>query len=313
VIELDQRRHRLNDHASSDAAVLVVVNAHASGVGDADRTAADLLASLRELGYDADAAVTRTEAGLWESMRTAAATGRRLVLVGGDGSLHSAANAPLARFPDLALVPAGRANNIARALGIPTTRPDALEVAVGARPQPLDALVVSTPERTVYALEAVSAGFHAAARANYTGANSSDLRQGARALASAVRTYTPRRIRAWVDGRELAADAGAQLFVANLPYFGFGFRVDPWADGADGRLAVILLEASGRARLLQLLGATYRGRHIGLRGVRRVGGRYVELTEPLPLVADALPLGTTRAAVGIAPGHLRVAAPEGLA
>jgi diacylglycerol kinase family enzyme len=313
VIELDQRRHRLTDHASTAAPVLLVVNASASGVGDANRTAADLLALVRELGGEAAATVTHTEAGLWEAMRAAVATQRRLVLVGGDGSLHAAANAPLSRFPELALVPAGRANNIARALGIPTTRPEALDVAVRARTQLLDALVVSTPERTVYALEAVSAGFHAAARTGYTGANSSDLRQGAQALARAVRTYAPRRMRAWVDGRELASDSGAQLFVANLPYFGFGFQIDPWADATDGRLAAILIEAPGRAQLLQLLGATYRGRHIGRPGVERVGGRYVELTEPLPLVADALPLGTTRAAVGVAPAHLRVAAPGGRA
>jgi diacylglycerol kinase (ATP) len=313
MIELEQRRHRLNDDASSAAPVLVVVNAHASGVRDPDRTASDLLGLLRELGCQADAAVTRTEKGLWESMRAAAATRRRLVLVGGDGSLHSAANAPLSRFPELALVPAGRANNIARALGIPTTRPGALEVAVHGRAQPLDALAVWTPERTLYALEAVSAGFHAAARASYTGANSSDVRQGVTALVGAVRTYRPRRIRAWIDGRELASAAGAQLFVSNLPYFGFGFQIDPWADAADGRLAAILVEARGRAQLLHLLGATYRGRHLRRPGVVRIGGRYVEVTEPLPLVADAVPLGTTHAAVGVASAHLRVAAPGGRA
>jgi diacylglycerol kinase (ATP) len=289
----------------------VVVNARASGIGDPDRTARELVALLQEQGRSADGAVTYTEAGSWEALRAAAEDGRRVVLVGGDGSLHSAANAPVPRLPELALVPAGRANNVARALGIPTDRVGAVAVAAAAPARRLDALAVRTPERRVYALEAVSAGFHAAARAGYDGANSADLRQGARALARAVRRYAPYRVHARVDGAELASGTAAQLFLANLPYFGFGFAVDPGADPRDGRLAAILIDARGRGALLRLLAATYRGRHLGRPGVRRIAGVRVELTEPLPLVADATPLGTTTATVTVERAHLRVAAPVG--
>jgi diacylglycerol kinase (ATP) len=283
------------------------VNARASGVEDAERTAAELVALLQETGRAADGAVTRTEAGLWEALRAAVAAGRRVVLVGGDGSLHSAANAPLPRLPELALVPAGRANNIARALAIPVDRVGALAVAAHARALPLDALLVRTPERRLYAVEAVSAGFQAAARAGYDGENSGDIRAGVRALIRAVLRYTPYRMRALVDGRALVSGAAAQLFLSNLPYFGYGFEVDPGADPADGRLEAILIAARGRRRLLQLLAAAYRGRHLGRPGVRRVAGRSAVLTEPLPLVADATPLGITTAAVSVDRGRLRVA------
>jgi diacylglycerol kinase (ATP) len=302
----DAQRRRRGD-AGSAARFLVVVNARASGVGDAERTAAELVAMLQEFGREADGAVTRTEGGLWEALRAAEATRRRLVLVGGDGSLHAAANAPLERLPELALVPAGRANNIARALGIPTERTGAVAVAARAPARALDALRVETPDRRLYALEAVSAGFHADARAGYAGANSADLRQGVRALLAAVRGYAPYSLRARVDGLDLASGTAAQLFVSNLPYFGFGFEIDPNADAADGRLAAIVLEARGRGRLVSLLAAAYRGRHLGRPGVRRIGGRIAELVEPLPLVADAVPLGVTTATVSVEPARLRVA------
>jgi diacylglycerol kinase family enzyme len=168
---------------------------------------------------------------------------------------------------------------------------------------------VETPERTLYALEAVSAGFQAEARSRYDAENSADLRQGVRALADAVRGYAPYRIRARLDGDELLAGSGAQLFLSNLRYFGFGFDVDPGADHADGRLEAILIEASGRAELLRLLAAAYRGRHLGRPGVRRISARRAEVTEALPLVADAIPLGTTTATVTVEPARLRVAAP----
>jgi diacylglycerol kinase family enzyme len=204
-------------------------------------------------------------------------------------------------------VPLGRANNIARALGIPTDRAAALAVAAHAPARPLDALRVQTPDRTLYALEAVSAGFQAQARSGYEAENSADLRQGMRALARAVKRFAPLPIGVRLDGSDLTTPTGAQLFLSNLPYFGFGFEVDPGADPADGRLEAILIEASGRSQLLRLLAAAYRGRHLGRPGVRRIAARRAELTQPLPLVADAVPLGTTTATVTVEPARLRVA------
>jgi diacylglycerol kinase family enzyme len=287
----------------------VVVNGRASGVGDPLRAASDLVTSLRGRGRTAAGLVTGSERELHAVLRLAAARGRRVVLVGGDGSLHAAANAPLRRLPELALVPAGRANNIARALGIPVEREAAVAAAASAPARPLDALLVQTPERRLYAVEGVSAGFHAAARSTYTGTNSADLRAGVRALAGAVSAYAPYRLVARLDGRPVESRQAAQLFVANLPFFGFGFKVDPLAAGDDGRLAAIVIDAPGRATLLRALAATYRGAHLGRAGVRRIAGARAELVEPLPLVADAVPLGTTTASVTVAPARLHVARP----
>jgi diacylglycerol kinase (ATP) len=295
-----------------------VLNGRASGIDDPHTTARELTAVLQELGAEAKAAVTGSEERLWDVLRSSAARGRRVVLVGGDGTVHAAANAPLRRLPELALVPAGRANNIARALSIPTDRLGALTVAARMPARPIDALRVATPDRFVYALEAVSAGFQAEARAAYEADNSADLRQGLRALAGAVRRFSPYRAQldlevALAPGARRAArvrsQSVAQIFLSNLPYFGFGFEVDPGADPADGRFEAIIFEARSRRRLLRQLGATWRGRHLARRGVRRLAATRAELTEPLPLVADAVPLGTTTATVTVEPARVRVASP----
>jgi membrane protein DedA with SNARE-associated domain/diacylglycerol kinase family enzyme len=310
TVEIEQGGHRQDrPEASNRVRLLLVVNGRASGVEDPDRTAQELLAVLQELGADADAVVTMSEEQLWDVLRFAAARGRRVVLVGGDGTPHAAANAPLSRLPELALVPAGRANNIARALGIPTSRQEALAVAAHMPARPLDALRVATPDRFVYALEAVSAGFQAEARAAYQADNSSDLRQGLRALVRAIRRFRPYSAVLRFDDGVASSETVAQVFLSNLPYFGFGFEVDPGADPADGRFEAITLEARGRGRLLRLLLAARRGRHLAKRGVRRVSTARVQLTRPLPLVADAVPLGTTTATVSIEPARLRVAFP----
>jgi membrane-associated protein len=310
AVELERRHRRATADGSNRAELLVVVNARASGVDDPEPTSQELVALLAELGATAGAAVTRTEPGLWEALRAAAASGRRVVLVGGDGSLHAAANAPLAALPELALVPAGRANNIARALGIPSDRVGALEIAALADARPLDALRVRTPGRSLFAVEAVSAGFQAEARQAYAAGNSADLHRGLRAFAGRLLRYAPYRVAAHLDGVELGSERAAQLFLSNLPFFGFGFEVNPGGDPADGRLDAVLLDARGRLSLLRLLGAVYRGRHLGRPGVVRLSGRRAELTLPLPLVADTVPLGTTTATVTVEPARLRVVAPE---
>ena len=286
----------------------MVVNGRASAAGAASLVpgVAQVAAARERLSLDW--VVTESEAELHAALT--AADGRRVVLVGGDGSLHAAANAPLHGLPELALVPAGRANNIARALGIPTDPAGAFRVAASSRARPLDALEVRTPGRTVYAIEALSAGFQADARSRYAGDNSADLRQGVRVLARAVRRYAPYRIEAWLDGRPFATDRGAQLFISNLPYFGFGFEVDPGADPADGRFEAVLLEAGNRRELIGRLAAAYRGNHIGRAGVRRIQARRAELTSALPLVADSTPLGTTTASVRVDRGRLRLATPD---
>jgi membrane protein DedA with SNARE-associated domain/diacylglycerol kinase family enzyme len=315
VVEIDERGHPQNlprnpREASKVGGLLVAVNRNASGLEEPEKTARELVAILEELGEPAAGVVTGSERELWDVLRSADELDQRVVLVGGDGTVHAAANAPLRQLPELALVPTGRANNVARALGIPVSRGEALAVVAGAPAQPIDALRVATPDRFIYAVEAVSAGFQAEARAGYEAENSADLMQGLKALVRAVRRFAPYKMKVELGAGHLRSSNAAQLFLSNLPYFGFGFEVDPGADPSDGQLDAILIEARGRGRLLRLLAAARRGRHIGRRGVSRVSATRARLTEPLPLVADAVPLGVTTATVSVEPARLRVASPR---
>ncbi|HEX5897158.1 MAG TPA: diacylglycerol kinase family protein [Thermoleophilaceae bacterium] len=284
------------------------MNGQASGVTSGRPLLVDqVTADLAECGGPVDAVVTHSEGELHALL--AEADDRRVVLIGGDGSLHAAANAPLPELPELALVPAGRANNIARALGIPTERARAVALAARAPARGLDALRIETPERSLFALEALSAGFQAEARTRYAAANSSDLRQGLRALGNAAVGYAPYRVELRLDGREIDMGGVAQLFLSNLPFFGFGFEVAPGTDPADGRFEAILIEAGGRRELLLQLAAAYRGRHVGRSGVHLITARRAELTASLPLVADSVQLGTTTAAVSLERARIHLAIP----
>jgi diacylglycerol kinase (ATP) len=283
----------------------LIVNARASGSGAAATRAT---AALAGAGARVRAHVTADEAELEAVVR--GAEGRRLVLVGGDGTVHALANLELPALPPAALLPAGRANNIARALGVPVDWNDAAALAVRGRPAPVDALRVATPQRSVFAVEGVSAGFHAAARHRYTGTNSADLAAGVRALAAELLAFRRREIAVRADGATLFSGPAAQVFLSNLPFFGFGFRVDPVADPSDGRLEAIVLDAATRREVVRLLAATRTGRHLERGDVTWARAQRVELDAPLPLVADAVPLGVTTASVTVAAARLRLIAPH---
>jgi diacylglycerol kinase family enzyme len=147
------------------------------------------------------------------------------------------------------------------------------------------------------------------ARSTYDGVNSGDLRAGARSLLHAVRAFHPWRAEVEIDGRKAFAGDVAQIFVSNLPLFGFGFRVDPPADPADGKLEVITAQAGTRRELVALLRHAYRGTHLGRPGVSLRAGRRAVVRGCLPLAGDAEPLGVGDAAISVEPGAISVVAP----
>jgi diacylglycerol kinase family enzyme len=292
---------------SREADIIAVVNGSASGAGDPVALLDQVTAAIADAGAPSvSGVVTESEDELAKVLSEA--DGRRIALVGGDGTLHAAVNSGV-ELPELAIVPTGRANNVARALGVPLDLRGAASVAAHALAWPLDLLRVDTDAGREWAVEGVSAGLQADARSRYSGENSGDVRGGAQAFASALREYRPYELALSVDGEEVYAGEAAQVFLSNLPYFGFGFRVDPLAQPRDGLLEAIVLEADSRIDVARLMWSVYRGRHLFRDGVRVARAHDVVLTGHVPLAGDGTPLGRGSATVGVEQGRVRLAAP----
>ncbi len=292
--------------ALAEERVLAVVNGSASGAGDAVALLDQVTAAIAHAGAPVEGVITDTEDDFGEVL--ASADGRRVALVGGDGTLHTAVNLDL-ELPELAIIPTGRANNVARALGVPLDLRGAASVAAHALACPLDLLRVDTAAGREWAVEGVSAGLQADARSRYTGVNSGDVRGGAHAFATALREYHPYELALHADGATLHEGEVAQVFLSNLPYFGFGFRVDPLARPRDGLLEAIVLEAESRIDVARLMWSVYRGRHFGRPGVKVARVHDAVLTGPVPLAGDGTPLGRGSATVSVEQGRVKVAAP----
>jgi diacylglycerol kinase family enzyme len=268
--------------------LLLVANGNASGLSRRPHLVQDSARLLRSAGARVETRVTSTLEELDEALATAE---RRVALLGGDGSLHAAANARWAA-PELALIPAGGANNVARSLGVPLDLDAAARLAVEGRARSLDAIAVDTPSGSYLAVEGISVGFHALARTRYTAQNSADVVAGMRAGLGAVGSFRPVTIALGLDGEYRLARI-AQLFVANMPLYGPSLRVAP-ANPSDGLLDVVAIDR-GRAGLLALVPHLRRGTHLGRAGVEHMRARSIMIATHgrSPIIADTTNVGDT--------------------
>ncbi|WP_217913483.1 diacylglycerol/lipid kinase family protein [Miltoncostaea marina] len=286
--------------------VVLVANANASGASGGrspDRVAAE----LRALGARVELLRTRSPGEMADAWRRE--PGRLVVLLGGDGTLHAAVNLP-GPAPEVALIPAGRANNVARCLGIPVSPPQAARTALEGRARPVDLIECRAGASRIVAVEGLSVGFLALARHRYHSRNSADVTAAVAAGAAALVHFHPLDVRLTEHGRPGMVHVG-QLFVANMQCFGTGLRVAPHADPRDGLLDVVAIDIPGRRAIPAMLLRLRRGTHLRHRGVRR--WRATEITIETrgtsPVMADAEELGSGPVEVRALRGALDVVVP----
>jgi diacylglycerol kinase (ATP) len=190
---------------------------------------------------------------------------------------------------------------------VPTDLAAAARLAVSGATRPLDLLAARTATRRFLVVEGVSVGFHALARADYHGVNSSDVGSALRAGVGALAHFHPITVAVEADGEFQVFRIG-QLFAANLPFFGPGLHVAPGADPADGLIDLVAIDVAGRRSLVPLASRLRRGAHLGRPGVTRVTARKVRLATGgrSPIIADTTNLGSGTVELTVVPGALQI-------
>lgn len=302
VREAERQRVRRTRRARD---LLLVVNANASGVRP------DVVAGVeRELarwGAAHRTLVTESPDEWIEALERRHES--RVILVGGDGTLHEAANVAGPR-PEIGLIPAGSANNVARSFGIPIDAAAAVRLAVVGRPRPIDLIEAVTPSCRHVTVEGISAGFLSEARSHYQEANSSHVASALAAGAQALAHFHPFRVRL-TRGAAVEELVLVQLFVANLPLYGFGLHVASDADPTDRLLDVVAIEGRGRAGLLPMLARLHHGTELDRAEVHtwRTARVRIDTHGTLPVIADSFDLGPGPVDVGVLPRELPLVRP----
>jgi diacylglycerol kinase family enzyme len=190
----------------------------------------------------------------------------RLVVAGGDGSLHAVVarlheEGRLAGTP-IGLVPLGTGNDFARGAGLPLDPAEAAERAATGSPCSWDLLVDDAAGVVVNAVHA-GIGADAAARSERLKGRLGPLAYPLGALAEGV------RVDGWhltveVDGRPLDLPGHEVLLVGvgNGSCIGGGTALFPGARGDDGRLDVVVSCATGPAARAAFALALRKGEHL---------------------------------------------------
>jgi len=230
------------------------------------------------------------------------------VTLGGDGLVGCVAGA-LREQPGavLGILPGGRGNDTARALGIPKELAAACAVLAAGVERDLD--VGDVDGRTFVGIASLGYDSDANRIANLAPkrlGNLAYLYGGLRALAS----WEPARFELRLDG-EPESFAGYTVAACNSPYYGGGMRLAPAARLDDGALDVVLISQLAKRSFLATLPRVFNGTHVRHPAVRVLRGRElrVDADRPFAIYADGDPIGETPATISVVPRALRVLAP----
>lgn len=289
---------------------LVLLNRRAGG-GKAAALEAPLRQQLADERRQASFAAPATLAEA-QALIEAWPSGSRVVLVGGDGTLHRLLPALLARGHELALIPAGSGDDTARALGLRGLPPAAaLSHALDAPSLPVDLGEVRTAHERRPFISSLAAGFDAAVaqRALHGPAALTGLPRYLWATLRELAALRQHRLRIDVDGSRWYDGPALFASTLNTPSYGSGMPAVPGARTTDGRLDLLLAARLGRLGVLGMLPRLLAGRHLGHAQVATASFTTLRIASdtPLPLAADGEALqAASEVEVEVWPGVLRV-------
>ncbi|MBV2354063.1 YegS/Rv2252/BmrU family lipid kinase [Streptomyces sp. J2-1] len=279
--------------------------------GDATGAAALLHVArlLREAGAELETEYSHSLDHARDLARAAGERGRVVLAVGGDGMAGGIGGALSGTGAVLGLVPAGRGNDFARALGLPADPAALADILLRDEPRAVDTIEVeSAVHRRTVVLGSVYAGVDALANRH---ANRSRLLRGAASYYAgglrAVTTWRPADYRLTLDGDE-HAHRGYTVVAANSPYYGFGRLVAPGARVDDGLLDIVLIGAAPRRLFFAMMNELKTGAHLHRAEVRVLRGRElrIEAATPVPYGADGEVDATLPVTVRVRPADLPV-------
>jgi YegS/Rv2252/BmrU family lipid kinase len=285
----------------------LIVNPSAGG-GRAGKALPSVRDALRTHGLEHHVECTTSLEHARELARVAAGADETAVALGGDGLIGAVASALRGGTGVLGVLPGGRGNDFARALGIPLEPRAACEVLASGVVKPLD-LGEANGETFI---GIASCGFDSEANriANETRLVSGNLVYAYGAL-RALAGWRAATFRIEVDGATVRTVKGYTVAAANSKAYGGGMWLAPDASLEDGLLDVVVVGDVPKTRFLRLLPTVFKGEHVRQPQVEviRCGEVTIDAERPFQMYADGDPIAALPVTVRALPGAVRVLVP----
>ncbi|WP_405997014.1 diacylglycerol/lipid kinase family protein [Streptomyces sp. NBC_00829] len=264
---------------------------------------------LREAGAKLDTEYSRSLHHARDLALRAGARGHVVLAVGGDGIAGCVGGALSGTGTVFGIVPAGRGNDFARALGLPDDTAALARLLVDGSPRAVDTIQLNSAKHAgTCVLGSVYAGVDAVAN-QY--ANNSRIFGGAAAYYTggmrAVLTWKPAQYTITVDG-ERHQRRGYTVVAANSRFYGFGRQIAPDATLDDGLLDVVVIRHAPKRLFFTIMNELKTGAHVLRPEVEVLRGKEIriEADRAMPYGADGEIEASLPVVARVRPGSLQV-------
>lgn len=280
--------------------------------GHADESPAQLTQILTEMQNQQimpEVFIVQPDSDVGAVVRRAVRDGTKLIVVsGGDGTVETVAANMVGSPVTLGIIPTGTRNNLALNLRIPLAIPEAVAILRNGAAHRIDVGKASANGKRHYFLELATLGLLSDM---YPIAD--QFQHGDIALiGELVKTFvsaTPNEIHLTLDDNKKITANAHLVLVANMPYLGPNFQIDPNVSSTDGTLDIYMLPEATKFHLISFALRSLAGtvdqasiQHFRAKRLR------IRSNPPMSTLADGIDLGAGPVKIEVLPRALAVMA-----
>lgn len=300
--------------------VLFLVNPKAGGKGDQSKIEI-ANTHFAGAGWSVDTILTESIGHMSELIKTSRENGFELIVIGGgDGTLHEAAQTLASRVNDVptipfAIFPLGSGNDLYRGIGAPITPDAAAKNIVDGKPIPVDVGIVEPlnedgslrTETPVIFTNTAGIGMDSQTLETREKSPSwLSARYEVCFLMTLAKMY-PLSVHLKGDDWEETTDA-YWILCCNNRFIGSGMKVAPDAKLDDGLMDVLIIEKMSKLKFIWNLPKVFKGTHLEMQGarIRRTRELFVKSDPIQHMALDGDRFFVTPSRIRILPGAVRL-------
>ena len=246
-----------------------------------------------------------------ELTRAAVAAGeRRIVCVGGDGSMREAASELVHTDAVLGLIPGGSGNDLCSAVGIPNDIEAAAKILIDGHMRPIDAGMANDTMFTN--VSGIGFDVQVLYKTEFYKKRLNGMLPYFLGILGSLIHLNAFEITFAIDGEERKMNT-ILFCVANGQRFGGGMLVAPQSDISDGKFCICAVDKVSIFTFLHLLPSFIKGKHITKKPVHMYEGKTITVKSSKECVIelDGDLLERTPVTFRVLPGALKVLSPRG--
>lgn len=288
--------------------ICFIVNPTA-GKGKGKKTAQKLQEYIKDLQVSYEIRYTEREKEAEAIARRAAQEGfKKIVAVGGDGTVYEVLNGMMGMDATLGVIPAGTGNDFARTMNISQDIREALQIILEGKESHIDCGQANGR----YFINVASIGLDAEivketeTIKRYISGTTAYIIGVLKTLLKFKHSSLQIEVDGQIENKDIMLVA-----VANGRYYGGGMKIAPMADVKDGVFDICIIHRISKWKILRLFPTIFSGKHIHVKEVKLYKGKNIKIngSQTMRLNLDGDIIGNTPVEFKLIPQALKVIIP----